>query len=113
MNMGFIYQMLQFQEERLVLGPLSVGSFQQILDTTIDYCKQRRAFGKAIIENQVIHFRFAELQTEIELFRALCHETAERFENGENVTYHASMIKLKSGRLARELVDACLQVRSF
>lgn len=108
--MGFTYQMLQFQEERLVLGPVCVGSFQRILDTTIDYCRERKTFGKAIIENQAIHFRLAELQTEIELLRALTHETADRFANGENVTYHASMIKLKSGRLGRELADTCLQV---
>ena len=90
-------------------GPSCVGTFQAILDSTIDYCRQRKAFGRSIIDNQAIHFRLAELQTEVELFKALCYQTAERFKDGEDVTYHASMIKLKGGRLARQLVDSCLQ----
>lgn len=93
----------------LIAAPLLVGTFQTILDSTIEYCRQRKAFGKSIIDNQSIHFRLAELQTEVELFKALSYQTAERFKDGEDVTYHASMLKLKGGRLARQLVDTCLQ----
>lgn len=59
-----------------------------------------------------IHFRLAELQTEVEMLRALVYSTCERYIKGENPTEVlklASMCKLKSGRLAREVSDSCLQ----
>jgi citronellyl-CoA dehydrogenase len=61
---GFTYQMLQFQEERD--GPLrpACKSHEKTIDETIDYTRQRKAFGKPLLDNQVIHFRLAELKTE-------------------------------------------------
>ena len=57
----------------------------------------------------MIHFRLAELQTEIELLRSLVYRAAEDYVGGADVTKLASMAKLKAGRLAREVSDACLQ----
>src|SRR5690606_22115652 len=103
-----IYQMEQFQEERL-----QGGAYWTILDRvireTIDYTRERHAFGHAILDNQYVHFRLAEMKTEVELLRALAHETVARYVAGEEVTLHASMVKLKAGRLAREVADGCLQ----
>ena len=56
-----------------------------------------------------MRFRLAELQSELELLRALTWRCAESVANGEDVTLLASMAKLKSGRLSREVTDACLQ----
>jgi citronellyl-CoA dehydrogenase len=56
-----------------------------------------------------VHFRLAELKTEVELLRSLIYRAAEQMLRGEDVTMLASMAKLKSGRLGRELTDACLQ----
>ena len=67
------------------------------------------AFGQPIINNQYVHFRLAELQTEIELFRALIYEASNMMERGEDITLYASMLKLKGGRLQREVADSCLQ----
>ena len=61
------------------------------------------------MNNQYLHFRLAELQTELELFRALTYQAADAMERGEDVTLHASMLKLKCGRLSREITDSCLQ----
>lgn len=106
---GFKIQMQQFQEERMFLSASVLIVLEQCIAKTIEYCQDRHAFGKAIIENQSIQFRLAELQTEVEALRALIYRAAEDFILGKDMTYLASMAKLKSGRLAREVSDACLQ----
>ncbi len=108
-GMGFILQMRQFQRERLVGAILSYSSMEKVVRETIAYTQQRRAFGAALIEQQAIHFRLAELLTEIEALRALCYDATERFVAGEDITRLASMAKLKGGRLSREVTDSCLQ----
>lgn len=108
-GMGFILQMRQFQRERLVGAILAYSSSEQVVRQTIAYTQERRAFGAALIEQQTIHFRLAELLTEIEALRALCYEATERYVAGEDITLLASMAKLKGGRLAREAADSCLQ----
>jgi citronellyl-CoA dehydrogenase len=79
------------------------------IEQTIDYCKERMAFGKKIIDNQTIQFRLAELKTEIEALRSLIYRACEDFVNGKDMTFLASMAKLKCGRLIREVSDSCLQ----
>jgi len=108
-GMGFSYQMSQFQEERLHAAAGSLKALEYCLNETIEYTRQRKAFGKSILDNQVVHFRLAELQTEIEALRALVYGAVEEYVNGQDVTLKASMAKLKTGRLAREVTDACLQ----
>jgi len=106
---GFSQQMLQFQEERLFAAAMSIKVLENCVNETILYTQQRQAFGKSILDNQVVHFRLAELQTEIEALRALTYDGVEGYINGDNVTLKASMAKLKAGRLSREVTDACLQ----
>ncbi|APH74745.1 acyl-CoA dehydrogenase family protein [Aquibium oceanicum] len=108
-GMGFTYQMLQFQEERLYLTASSIKAFDRLIDLTIEYTSERNAFGKSILDNQVVHFRLAELRTEVEALRALAWSAVEQYVAGSDVTKLASMAKLKTGRLAREISDACLQ----
>lgn len=106
---GFRIQMQQLQEERLFLAVSVIKVLEKCIKNTIEYCKDRTAFGKSIIENQHIHFRLAELQTEVEALRGLSYQACELFMAGEDMTYLASMAKLKSGRLCREVSDVCLQ----
>ena len=106
---GFRIQMQQLQEERLFLAVSVIIVLEKCIKNTIEYCKDRTAFGKSIIENQHIHFRLAELQTEVEALRGLSYQACELFIAGEDMTYLASMAKLKSGRLCREVSDVCLQ----
>lgn len=108
-GMGFIYQMLQFQEERMwgvanVLTPM-----ENILQETIKYTSERKIYNQRLLDNQIVHFRLAELSTEVELLRSLLHRTVGLYVDGNDVTKLASMAKLKAGRLARELSDSCLQ----
>lgn len=106
---GFTMQMLQFQEERLWVAVNSLVMLDGLIDKTIEYTAERQAFGKSVLDNQVVHFRLAELRTEIEALRALCWSAIEQYIAGKDVTRLASMAKLKSGRLAREVADSCLQ----
>lgn len=107
-GMGFMLQMLQFQEERLSTVSSLVG-LDKAIDYTIAYCRDRKTFGMPIIDNQVVHFRLAELKTEVEALRALFYRARDLMMEGEDVTMLASMCKLKTGRLTREVSDACLQ----
>uniref|UniRef100_A0A023GIA3 Acyl-CoA dehydrogenase/oxidase C-terminal domain-containing protein n=1 Tax=Amblyomma triste TaxID=251400 RepID=A0A023GIA3_AMBTT len=108
-GMGFVYQMLQFQVERLVAAINCVPFLERVIEETLEYCKQRKVFGQPLSQNQVIQFRLAELQTEVEALRALGYRAAALLMAGDNVTELASMAKLKAGRLAREVADSCLQ----
>jgi citronellyl-CoA dehydrogenase len=108
-NMGFIYQMQQFQEERIWSAMSTVASMERAIATTVEYTAGRQAFGKSVLDNQVVHFRLAELQTKVELLRSLCYRAVESYMAGEDMTQLASMAKLDAGRLAREVTDACLQ----
>lgn len=108
-GMGFQMQMMQFQEERLWAAANGLPSLDRMIDATIEYCRERETFGKKLIENQVIHFRLAELRTEVECLRALTWRAIEDYVNGKDVVKLASMAKLKGGRLSREISDACLQ----
>lgn len=108
-GMGFMFQMMQFQEERLWGAATSLRGLDRLIDLTIDYTRQRQAFGKSILDNQVVHFRLAELRTEVEALRALTYSAVEQYVSGKDVTRLASMAKLKCGRLSREVADSCLQ----
>jgi citronellyl-CoA dehydrogenase len=108
-GMGFTFQMLQFQEERLYGAAGSLRSLDRLIDQTIEYTRQRQAFGKSVLDNQVVHYRLAELRTEVEALRALTYRAVEMYVSGKDVTRLASMAKLKCGRLSREVTDSCLQ----
>src|ERR1700675_1987153 len=103
---GFTYQMVQFQEERLWGAAACLKAHETVINDTIEYTRNRKAFGQSILDNQVVHFKLAEMQTEVELLRALIYRAAEALVAGEDVTRLATMAKLKAGRLGRELTDA-------
>ena len=106
---GFTYQMIQFQEERLWAALTMLRPMEKAIQETIEYTRSRKIFGGSILDNQVVHFKMAELQTEIELLRSLIYRAGEDLVAGEDVTYFASMAKLKGGRLVRQVSDSCLQ----
>ena len=106
---GFTYQMVQFQEERLWAIASTLRWMENAIRQTIEYTRERTTFGKPLLDNQVVHFKMAELQTKVELLRALIYRAGELMIAGEDVTQLASMAKLTGGRLSRELADSCLQ----
>ncbi len=106
---GFVYQMQQFQEERLFLAASILEAMQRVYDDTVDYTRERQAFGGSILDNQYVHFTLAELATELQAARALTYQATADLVAGRDVTLNASMAKLKTSRLARTLTDTCLQ----
>ena len=108
-GMGFTYQMQQFQEERLWAAASAVEGLLRNISDTVDYIRERKIFGQTVLDFQVVHFRLAELKTEVEALRALTYRAVDLYVSGKDVTELASMAKLKAGRLLREVPDACLQ----
>lgn len=108
-NQGFMIQMMQFQEERMYAAASGLKNMERLIQDTIDYTRERKTFGQPVLNNQVVHFKLAELQTEVETLRALTWKACQQHIDGEDATKLASMAKLKLGRLWRELTDACLQ----
>lgn len=111
-GLGFIMQMQQFQEERMFGAASLLLMMDRLIAETIDYTRERRTFGQPILDNQSVHFRLAELATEVEALRALVYRTCEKYiadRDAADVVKLASMCKLKGGRLAREVADSCLQ----
>ena len=108
-GMGFVYQMQQFQEERLWGAISAVVGMERLIDQTVEYTRERKVFGRPLLDNQVIHFKLAELRTEVELVRSLCYRACEEYIDGTDVTMLASMAKLKAGRMMRVVTDSCLQ----
>lgn len=114
-GMGFVYQMMQFVDERVCCSVVAAYQMERAIQITIDYCRERKTFGKPLIDNQVIHFRLAELKAEVELLKSLNSRIAdmviagENEDNGASAATLAAVTKLKAGRLSREVADVCLQ----
>ena len=89
--------------------PHRLKANELIIADTIQYTRERKAFGRSILDNQVVQFKLAELQTEVELLRSLVYRAAEAILAGEDATRLATMAKLKAGELGRTLPSACLQ----
>lgn len=109
---GFTMQMQQFQEERIFAAASALKGMENVIDSTIEYTADRKVFGTSVLSNQTVHFRLAELQTEIEALRSLVYRCCARHiasPGDAEVVKLASMAKLKTGRLVREVADACLQ----
>ena len=106
---GFVYQLQQFQEERLWAAASSLVTLTECVRKTIEWAQQRKMFGATLIDQQWVQFKLAELQTEIEALRALTWRAGELYVGGQDVLQLASMAKLKAGRLTREVADICLQ----
>jgi citronellyl-CoA dehydrogenase len=108
-GMGFTYQMMQFQEERLWAAANAIQGLLNCIEETITYARERQIFGKSVLDNQVVHFKLAELKTEVESLRGLVYMATEKYIAGQDVTEWASMAKLKSSRLLRTVPDSCMQ----
>ena len=107
-GMGFIYQMQQFQEERLNGAARRLAAID-LIQHTAEYLRSRTAFGKPLLQNQFIQYKLAELKTELEALRGLTYMATQTYIEGGDVTELASMAKLKAGRLSRDIADWCMQ----
>ena len=106
---GFIYQMQQFQEERLWAAASCLQSLTNCIRWTVEWAQERKLFGATLADQQWVQFKLAELKTEVEALRALTYRACDLYVQGQDVLELASMAKLKAGRLNREVPDTCLQ----
>jgi citronellyl-CoA dehydrogenase len=110
---GFQQQMAQFQNERLIAAYSAVGGLRYALDRTIEYVRQRQAFGQTLADKQWVQFNLAQLIAEVDLARQYNYACAEAVCSGADpvaITKMASIAKLKTGRLHREVADWCMQL---
>jgi len=106
---GFVYQMQQFQEERLWAAASTLQGLNNCIQDTIGWAQERRLFGATLADQQWVQFKLAEMKTEVEALRALTYRACELYVQGQDVTELASMAKLMAGRLNRSVPDGCLQ----
>ncbi len=108
-NEGFYAIMRNFQNERIVIGAMAVGESQKAIDLTLDYVKQREAFGATLWDKQAIRQRLAMLQAEVEAARQLVYHAAWLDARGEDATREVSMVKALCGELVNRVMYACQQ----
>src|SRR2546421_4120209 len=107
---GFYHIPWELRGERLIGAAGCVAGAQGLFDRTLDYAKERTAFGRPIGSFQVIRHKFADMATKIESARQLVYTTAWRFQNGEYPVREISMAKLYASRMAVEVADECIQI---
>ena len=107
---GFYQIMWELQGERLIGAAGCVAGAQAAFDRTLQYAKERTAFGRPIGHFQVIRHKFAEMATKIETARQLVYTSAWRFQNGGYPVREISMAKLHAARVAVEVADECIQI---
>jgi alkylation response protein AidB-like acyl-CoA dehydrogenase len=107
---GFYHIMWELQGERLIGAAGCVAGAQGVFDRTLQYAKERTAFGRPIGSFQVNRHKFAEMATKIETARQMVYTTAWRFQNGEYPVREISMAKLYAARIAVEVADECIQI---
>ena len=102
--------MNELPQERLIVALHAVAMIERALALTIDYVKQRKAFGKAIIEFQNTQFELAECKTEATIGKVFIDHCIERHIAGQLDTVTASMAKTGLTDLQEKIVDRCLQL---
>src|SRR6266571_4766122 len=107
---GFIQLMTELPQERLIVSTAAIGMIERALALTIDYVKQRKAFGKAIVEFQNTQFVLAECKTEATIAKVFHDHCVERHIRHELDTTTASMAKYWLTDLQNSIVDRCLQL---
>jgi acyl-CoA dehydrogenase len=102
--------MATFEATRPSVAAMAVGIARAAYEYALDYAQERKAFGKAIIENQAIAFMLADMATEIDATRLLVHRAAWLARNGGYTNAEGSMSKLKAGRTAVWVTERAIQI---
>ncbi len=107
---GFYQLMQQLPQERLLIGAQAISMIERALAVTIDYVKERKAFGKSILDFQNTQFKLAELKTEATIGRVFYNDCVARHIEGKLDAVTASMAKYWLSDLQCKIVDECLQL---
>jgi acyl-CoA dehydrogenase len=109
-NGGFQLIMANFAWERLLMAIGAIGAMDRLIDLSINYARERQAFGRPIANFQAIRHKIAEMATKTAASRTLTWDTLRRFEEGENVVREVSMAKLFTQRTLVEIADEAVQI---
>jgi acyl-CoA dehydrogenase len=107
---GFYYIMSTFQNERLVVGALASGTSSKAIEITVDYLKQRQAFGKSLWEQPVVRNKLAWVASKAAAVRALTYQCAQMIDEGKDTVREVSMLKAFGAETLQEVVHTCLQL---
>lgn len=107
---GFFCLMQELAWERLQIAIGATATMEAILDDTIEYTKNRSAFGKNIIEFQNSRFKLAEVKTEVQIARVFVDKCIEELLKGELEVATAAMAKYWCSDLENKIIDECLQL---
>jgi acyl-CoA dehydrogenase len=108
-NKGFYAVMKNFQTERIALAAMAVGHCTQALKMTLDFVRERQAFGAPLFEKQTIRQRLAMLDAKVHAARAFMYDCAWRVTQQQDVVQQVSMLKALTGELVNEVVQTCQQ----
>jgi acyl-CoA dehydrogenase len=108
-NKGFYAVMKNFQTERIALAAMAVGHCTQALRMTLDFVRQRQAFGAPLFDKQAIRQRLAMLDAKVQAARAFMYQCAWRVTQRHDVVQQVSMLKALTGELVNEVVQTCQQ----
>lgn len=106
---GFYSIMRNFQNERIVLGAQAMGEAQKALDLTVDYVRERKAFGGVLWDKQAIRQRLAMLSAKVAAGRQLAYQAAWLDAQGRECVKEVSMVKAYCGELVNEVMYTCQQ----
>ncbi|MGJ9457797.1 acyl-CoA dehydrogenase family protein [Oceanobacillus sp. CF4.6] len=109
-NKGFYYLMEKLQQERLIVAIQSIATVERMLHLTLDFVKQRKAFGKSIGEFQNTQYKLAEIKTELEIGSVFVDQLITRHIEGENLVDEVSMAKWWTTDLERKASIECMQL---
>ena len=107
---GFIYLMEKLPQERLSISIVAAAATRRIIDMTLEYVKERKAFGKPIGSFQNTRFTLAELETEAQIGQVFVDESIMRHNRKELTIDHAAMGKWWTTELQKRAADECLQL---
>jgi acyl-CoA dehydrogenase len=107
---GFYQIMDNFQNERLVMGAITIGEAERAIEITLDHVRTRRAFGAPLWDKQAVRHKLAHCATQVEAARGLVYNTAWKVEQGIDCVSEVSMIKVFCAEMVQEVAATCLQL---
>ena len=108
-NRGFYCLVDNLQNERLTIGAMAIGECQKALQLTLEYVKQRKAFGGSLWDRETVRQRLAQLYAEVEAARHLVYHCAWLDSRGEECVKETSMVKVLCGELVNKVTYECVQ----
>jgi alkylation response protein AidB-like acyl-CoA dehydrogenase len=107
---GFFHLMNNLPQERLSIAAVAVAASRLILDRTVEYCKERTAFGRPIGKFQNTRFELAEMHTEVTIAETYLEKAILEHNAGRFTVEDAAMAKWWTTELQKKVVDRCLQL---